>query len=710
MGVEQDLKSAQAGVERSKALIKQAEAQIAQAKASGRSTSSGERLLAAAKQNLTVFESRAKTAFVEVAKKEAEKRKDEAERRRKAEEARKKKEEARKRKEAELIEQRKATEESKRLQEEKAKMVFEPSSVVDAPKPIATTGEESQLQKLEQRERDVTEQIEKTQALQRLEAGTTVFQTGAGFKPVKIDSGAGQVFKRPDGTLFVVKDGKTTELPNIRTISPESSEGQFISGQIQAQNVDRLSDLLDVQKQLAILRSEEPGTPESEFAKDKAGVTALETAQQTRGIEATPDLFPGETIIGTAEEFGVAVPAKIKLGPGESVILPKLSGTLFAEVESPSQLAGRLNQEFVPGSDFVVKEGKTTEFVRTPVDPFDIAQQEREQTGLIPGEPTPFGSLLGFDVPPQTPKKKQEEVKITKSNDPLLQIQEAGLIPTTQKIQTGVIPFDQPSLSTKPSGGKKGGSVFSQKSVPEIDVPPVDRIGLPPIPAAGAVSGARSVLPTVESFGDFLGDLGKSLGIAGTDFFDTISKGVSFTGIFGGGQTRVSQTDAQKAKSEIAKLKKRGGSIPTSLINRAFPEKAAEAKRLGFQLNSKGEFVEGFRSKGTLTGAKSKSATALQSSITARKKAAAEAKKREEERKRREALEKRKKSLQKLKKGKTVQAPKQARIIVGTKTKKKKTATKTKKPKRRFKPSRRDEIKIRNPFESFGFGDRSGFI
>lgn len=713
MGAERDLKSAQSGVERSQALIKQAETQIASAKASGRSTASGERLLAAAKQNLAVFQGRAQTAFQEVAKIEFAKRQAQAERERKKQIAAQKAEEARKKKEAELIAQRKATEESKRLQEQRAKA--EQAALLDVaktPAPIATTGEESQLQKLGQRREDVIEKLEKTQAIERLESGTTVFETGAGFKPVKIDSGAGQVFKRPDGTIFVVRDGQVSELPNFRTVDPSSSEGSFIAGQIQSQQVDTLSDLLDVEKQIAIIKSEEPGTAESKFAKDTAGVTALETAQQTRGIEATPDLFPGETILGTAEEFGVAVPAKIKVGPGEFVTLPKISGSLFAEVESPGQLADRVNKQFIPGSDFVVEGGQVTEFVRTPLDPFQIAQEEREQTGLIPGEPVSFGSLLGFDSPP--PKKKQEPTKITKSNDPLQAIAEAGLQPTSQQISSGIIPFapvTQQALPVSDKKAKKGQSVFQQQ-IPEIDVPSTKNIGLPPLPSAGLVSGARTVLPTVETFGDFLGDLGKSLGIGGTSFFDTISKGVSFSSIFGG-PTKTKLTDAQKAKKEIDSLKRRGGSIPVSLINEAFPEKSKQAKQLGFQLNSQGEFVEGRRSEGTLTGVKG-SLTQVQFAISERKRKEAERKKQEDERKRKAAIEAANKKRRKKIRKTTI--PKKAKIIVGSSSvklkPKPKPKTKSGKTTRKSKSSSftSSTRKLRNPFESFGFGDRSGFF
>ena len=565
MGARQDFTKAQAEITRQKELL-------ARGRRSGNQT-----LINAAQSNIRVLEGRATTAFQVIAREEAVKAQARARAQAQAQQRAEAKRQAQIKAKAIADAQRTKSQKlasAKAAEAERARQEsFDSSKIQQETKQSFATGTEFQLSVLEQRRADALEKVEKTKALERTQAGTTVFETGAGFDPVSLESGKGQQISRSEdgedlaGTIFSVKGGITTQRP-AKVVLPGEPEGIFISGQIQSQNVDAISDVLDIEKQIGAIKTEIPGTPE--FSRDdpesRGGVAALETLKETRGIDFSPDLFPGSNIIGTAEEFGVAVKSKEKF-EGQTFEFPALKGTLTGETLKPSEVAD------ITGDD-----------------PFAVAQEFREETGLIPGQPVSFGNLLGFDTP-----KKQKTIQPTviksKTQDPLLALQAQGLNlrPSDQlKVESGFIPFAQPISQPKTPKRTSKSSVFLSPT------------------SAGFVA-APAV--TISSFDSFLSGLGSSFNIS-SDLFKTVSTGLDFGNIFGRKKLPArKQTSAQKkasakavAAGQIATLQRQGRSVPSSLIAQAFPDKTARARKAGFQVSSSGQIFEGARSKGTFTG------------------------------------------------------------------------------------------------------------
>jgi len=585
MGARQDFTKAQAEITRQKELL-------AKGRRSGNQT-----LVSAAQANIRVLEGRATTAFQVIAREEAVKAqaraRAQAQAQQKAEAQRQAQIKAKAIADAQRTKSQKLAS-AKAAEAERARQEsFDSSKIQQETKQSFATGTEFQLSVLEQRRLDAIEKVEKTKAIERLAEGTTPFQTGPGFDAVTEDQG--QKFSRSEdgedlaGTVFSVKGGITTERP-AKVVLPGEPEGIFISGQIQSQNVDAISDVLDIEKQIGAIKTEIPGTPE--FSRDdpesRGGVAALEVLKETRGIDFSPDLFPGSNIIGTAEEFGVAVKSKEKF-EGQTFEFPALKGTLTGETLKPSEVAD------ITGDD-----------------PFAVAQEFREETGLIPGQPVSFGNLLGFDTP-----KKQKTIQPTviksKTQDPLLALQAQGLNlrPSDQlKVESGFIPFAQPISQPKTPKRTSKSSVFLSPT------------------SAGFVA-APAV--TISSFDSFLSGLGSSFNIS-SDLFKTVSSGLDFGNIFGKKKLPPrKQTSAQKkasakavAAGQIATLQRQGRSVPSSLISQAFPDKSARAKKAGFQVSSSGQIFEGARSKGTFTGLSGSSVAQVKT-----KRASLEKKKRE---------------------------------------------------------------------------------
>jgi len=607
MGARQDFSKAQSEITRQKALL-------AKGKASGNKT-----LVSAAQANIRVLEGRATTAFQIIAREAAVKAQARQRAQAQAQQIAQAKRQAQERQAQQQVVQipvptatvptapkpkpvstrQRALAERKRLEEERSLATFDSSKIQSEAKPSFATGEAFRISELEQRREAAVEKVESTKSLERLEAGTTVFETGAGFNPVVLESGEGQKISRSKdgvdlaGTIFSVKEGKVSER-QAKDVLPGEPEGLFISGQVQSQLVDNIDDVLTIDKQIGAIKTEIPGTPE--FSRGDpddpsgiGGVAALDVFKQTKGIDATQDLFPDRTVVATGEELGVAVKTKEKFF-GETFVFPALKGTLIAEVESPTDIAER-----------------------TGGDPFVIAQDLREETGLIPGEPVSFGSLLGQDIPE---KAIQPKVKITKSKtqDPLLALQGQGLSlrPADQlKIESGFIPFAQPISQPKTPKKPSKSSVFLSPT------------------SAGFIA---SPAVTRTNFDSFLSNLGSTFNIS-SDLFSTVSSGLDFGNIFGTKklpqrrQTASQKKASAKAKAagQIATLQRQGRSVPSSLIAQAFPDKSARAKAAGFQVSSSGQIFEGARSKGTFTGLSGSSVAQVKT-----KRASLEKKKREE--------------------------------------------------------------------------------
>jgi len=641
MGARQDFTKAQAEITRQKSLL-------AKGKASGNQT-----LVSAAQANIRVLEGRATTAFQKIAREAAVK----AQARQRAQaqaqqiaQAKQAKREAQERQaqqqvvqipvpvtapvKARLTSRQRALQirqsadvarkeqaklkAAKKAEELRSKDIFESENIQSQAPQSFATGEAFRISELEQRREAAVEKVEATKSLERLEAGTTVFETGAGFNPVAVESGEGQKISRSKdgvdlaGTIFSVKEGKVSERP-AKDVLPGEPEGLFISGQVQSQLVDNIDDVLTIDKQIGAIKTEIPGEPE--FSRGDpddpsgiGGVAALDVFKQTKGIDATQDLFPDRTVVATAEELGVAVKTKEKFF-GETFVFPALKGTLIAEVESPTDIAER-----------------------TGGDPFAIAQDLREETGLKPGEPVSFGSLLGQDIPE---KAIQPTVSKSKSQDPLLTLQAKGqsqtLPPFAGSIESifgSQQPISQPKL---PKRGKS--SVF-----------------LPPT-SAGFIA-APAV--TKSNFDSFLSNLGSSFNIS-SDLFSTVSSGLDFGNIFGTKrlpkrvQTASQKKASAKAKAagQIATLQRQGRAVPSTLIAQAFPDKSVRAKAAGFQVSSSGKIFEGRKSKGTFTGLKGSSVAQVKSKRAEIVRIAAEKKRIAREKAQRIAAEKRARVIRK---------------------------------------------------------------
>lgn len=518
--------------------------------------------------------------------------------------------------------------------------IFDSSEIQSEVGPAFSTGEEFRISELEQRREDVVEGIEATKALERLESGTSIFETGAGFEPVSIESGLGQQVRRDEDF-----------------IAPESSEGIFVSGQVQSQLVDRLSDLGDIDKLIGAISTELPGTPESKQKPkgDIAGVRALEVFEETKGIEATPDLFPGSTIIGSAEELGVGVPAEG---------FPALKGDLIVDVEKPSEIAKRTGE-----------------------DPFAVATSFREETGLIQDQPVQFGELLGFDTPAKPSKTKPESPIGLDFLEPDIGF---GLpIAEDTKIEQGFIPFAPVPVSS---------SVTSFASPTPPKSPRTSRAG-----RGGSIS------PFESNFGSFVTDIGKSFGFdTGGDFFTALSRSISF--------------ERSSSTKEIGQKSRDRFTTERSKI--VFTKKKAKANKAGFNLDEDGNFVKFgiedgkkivIRKASTLAGLKNKlkikkdferNRDALLRGQAAREKAG-RAKQVAKKRRRlaRGGRPKAKRTRDTSQLGRVTGLSGSTNIFsVGT------TSTRSTSRARKSTPSRTRTRKIRNPFESFGFGDQSGFI
>jgi len=536
--------------------------------------------------------------------------------------------------------------------------IFDSSEIQSEVGPAFSTGEEFRISELEQRREDVVEGIEATKALERLESGTSIFETGAGFDPVSIESGLGQQVSRDEDL-----------------IAPKSSEGIFVSGQIQSQLVDRLSDLGDIDKLIGAISTELPGTPESKQKEkgDIAGVRALEVFEETKGIEATPDLFPGSTIIGSAEELGVGVPAEG---------FPALKGDLIVDVEKPSEIAQRTGE-----------------------DPFKVATEFREETGLIEDQPVKFGELLGNVFPEEkdsrviTDKPDQfiggQLVGLADDDDPISEILGAGLTPVEEpQIESGFIPFAPVPISSS-----------------------VTSFGSPTQPkrTSRAGRGGSGGVPTPSLFGDlesnfgsFVTDIGKSFGFdTGGDFFSALSRSISFE------RSSSTKTIGKKSRARFT----------TERANIELTKKKAKAKAAGFSLDEDGNFIKSvkvgkqtvIRTSSTVAGLQKalkrekegKERTARILASQAKRKAAGRAKQARKKARRiaRGGRPKAKRTRDTSPLGRVTGIGGSSNIFsVGT------TSTRSTSRARKSTPSRTRTRKIRNPFESFGFGDQSGFI
>jgi len=471
----------------------------------GRSSASQDRTIAALRQNISVFEGRASTAFAEVVRERTVKaqakikaQRIQAEKKAKADATKKKQalklvadSQAQKQREREAAERRKQAE------IEKAQAVFQSEDIQQKVKPAFESGEESFISNLEQKRLDDLEILEKTDTIGRLEEGVGAFETGPGFKQTddpRLQAG----FSRDEGTLFTVKKGEVTEKPIKNILDPSSSEGRFIEGQIQAQLGTNIESFLQTEKVLTAVKT---GKPSKAAAVFEQTVTPELAEAGTR---------PGSTILLSAEEAGLAINR-----PSEG--FPAISGDLIADVLSPGEFAELVNVG-EQGTAFQVKGGKVTSKSIPPVDPFALAQEEREATGLIPREPVSIGNLLGFDTPP--PKKKKpatgfpSSFSITSgspkpSNDPITQLINAGLTPTKRPITSGFIPTDRP-ISSIGQIGKK----------PPRNIPLL----------IGGVQSTPKIISSFESnFGSFVTDIGSDFGFdIGSDFFSTLSKSITF--------------------------------------------------------------------------------------------------------------------------------------------------------------------------------------
>jgi hypothetical protein len=531
--------------------------------------------------------------------------------------------------------------------------IFDSSEIQSEVGPAFSTGEEFRISELEQRREDVVEGIEATKALERLESGTSIFETGAGFEPVSIESGLGQQVRRDEDL-----------------VTPESSEGIFVSGQIQSQLVDRLSDLGKIDELIGAISTELPDTPESKQKPkgDIAGVRALEVFEETKGIEATPDLFPGSTILGTAEELGVGVPAEG---------FPALKGDLIVDVEKPSEIAKRTGE-----------------------DPFAVATEFREQTGLIQDQPVSFGELLGFDTPPKPKKSKtpEEELLISLERDERTgagfnSLIDIGLEPAKDpQIESGFLPFAPVPISS---------SVTSFGSPTPAKRTRTSRAGR----GGGGVL-TPSLFGDLESnFGSFVTDIGKSFGFdTGGDFFSALSRSISFE------RSSSSERIGQKSRTRFT----------TERANIELTKKKAKAKAAGFTLDEDGNFIKSvkvgkqtvIRTSSTVAGLQKalkrekegKERTARILASQAKRKAAGRAKQ-ARKKARRIARPKAKRTRDTSPLGRVTGISGSSNIFsVGT------TSTRSTSRARKSTPSRTRTRKIRNPFESFGFGDQSGFI
>jgi hypothetical protein len=642
MGARQDFTKAQAEITRQKALL-------AKGQRSGNQT-----LISATKANIRVLEGRATTAFQKIAREAAVK----AQARQRAQaqaqqiaQAKQAKREAQERQAQQQVVQipvptapapaparlssrqralqiRQAADAArkekadfdaaKKAEELRSRDIFESERIQSQAPQSFETGEAFRISELEKRREAAVEKVEATKSLERLEAGTTVFETGAGFNPVALESGEGQKFSRSKdgvdlaGTIFSVKEGKVSERP-AKDVLPGEPEGLFISGQVQSQLVDNIDDVLTIDKQIGAIKTEIPGTPEfsrgdPDDPSGRGGVAALDVFKQTKGIEATPDLFPDRTIVATGEELGVAVKTKEKFF-GETFVFPALKGDLIAEVESPTDIAER-----------------------TGGDPFVIAQDLREQTGLKPGEPVSFGSLLGQDIPV---KAIQPTVSKSKTQDPLLSLQAQG--------QPQTLPPFAGSLE----------SIFgSQQPISQPKLPKRGKSSVFLSPTSAGFIAAPAV--TQSNFDSFLSNLGSTFNIS-SDLFSTVSSGLDFGNIFGTKklpqrrQTASQKKASSKAKAagQIATLQRQGRAVPSSLIAQAFPDKSARAKAAGFQVSSSGQIFEGRRSKGTFTGLKGSSVAQVKSKRAEIIRIAAEKARKAKEKAQRIAAEKRARVIRK---------------------------------------------------------------
>ncbi len=528
--------------------------------------------------------------------------------------------------------------------------IFDSSEIQSEVGPAFSSGEEFRISELEQRREDVVEKLEATKSLERLEEGTSIFETGAGFEDVGLESGLGQQVRRDEDL-----------------IAPKSSEGIFISGQVQAQNVDTLSDLLDIEKQLTAIRTEIPGT--AEFSRDDAesigGVKALEVFEKTKGIEATPDLFPGSTILATGEEFGIDKKTTEKID-GQTFEFPAIKGTLIGEVEKPSEVAKRTGE-----------------------DPFALATSFREETGLFAGDPVSFGNLLGFETPSKPTKKQPESIiSIPKGEEQFSDIFGAGLTPAKDtKIESGFIPFAPVPISS---------SVTSFGSPTPAKRPRTSRAGR-----------GSSISPFESNFGSFVTDIGKSFGFdTGGDFFTALSRSISF--------------ERSSSTKEIGQKSRDRFTTERSKI--VFTKKKSKANKAGFNLDEDGNFVKfGIKDGERVVIRKASTVAGLQAALERKRKADIKSAAIKKENARRKAVQAAKFARSRAKLRRRPKAKKSrpsssslGRVTglsgssnifsVGT------TSTRSTSRSRGGKKSRTTRTKIRNPFESFGFGDQSGFI
>lgn len=376
MGARADLSSAQAGVSRSNALISQAKAQIASAKARGRSTSSGERLLAAAKQNLSVFQGRANTAFRQVAQEAAARAVAQAKARAAA--ARKAAIAAAARQKAQQQAAIKSAQiaAAKRTAQEKQRQ----AELVRKKKADESAAKALQIQQALAASKE-SDRLAKQQRDQAAQQALLIPEVQAEVPELTLEQKIGELKEAKAEQFEATKD----QTPQAFTregvpVEPGSLEGRFIDIQKESQDVNIAGAVANVDRFGSITLA-------------GSGVEALRIAKETPVAE--PILPTGSSqlvdVTGTIDPFS----GKVQKGTG------------FGDIGRFEEIGG-----------------------------FDAPGLEETIVGFEQTPPS-LQESLGFGAKtPKTPKK----ITAAKSSDPLSVLISAGLTPTTQKIQSGFIP------------------------------------------------------------------------------------------------------------------------------------------------------------------------------------------------------------------------------------------------------------------------------
>jgi len=376
MGARADLSSAQAGVSRSNALISQAKAQIASAKARGRSTSSGERLLAAAKQNLSVFQGRANTAFRQVAQEAAARavaiakaRAAAARKAAAAAAARQKAQQQAAIKAAQISAAKQAADEKQRQAElvRKKKADESAAKALQIQQALAASKESDRLAK---QQRDQAAQ----QAL-------LIPEVQAEVPELSLEQKIGELKEAKAEQFEATKDQTPQAFSREGVpVEPGSLEGRFIDIQKESQDVNIAGAVANVDRFGNITLA-------------GSGVEALKIAKETP---------VAEPILPTGSSQLIDVTGTINPFTGKEE-----TGTAFGDIGRFEEIGG-----------------------------FDAPGFEETVVGFEQTPPS-LQESLGFG--PKTPAVSKA-AKPAKSSDPLSVLISAGLTPTTQKIQSGFIP------------------------------------------------------------------------------------------------------------------------------------------------------------------------------------------------------------------------------------------------------------------------------